>query len=1074
MASPIVGFFLIHWRSRVSFPCSFDYNSMSVRVFRIALLSILCLAAGTISLRSEQLSVKRFTIADGLARDFINRIRQDSRGYLWFCTTEGISRFDGYSFTNYGLAEGLPHRNVTDIIETRSGEYLFATQNGIVRLNVDRSEPSSPYFETIEIEAPEENTRVVSRLVEDRDGNIWAGTGGGLFRLTKADGRWLTERQRTEIDSKPNSDIIGINTLLIDRAGTLWVGSAFQGVFRRRGDGGFDRFTEKNGLSQNGISDIFQDSSDRIWVGTGAGLTLLVNDPKPGEKVSSTVYREKDGLLTDFVETMFESSDGRIWVGTRGGLNLFTDERTISERPFVGYTPENGLQHVRITTITEDRDNNLWIGAESGGAVKMPLVGFTSYFGADGLGTARISQILAGPNDEPYILTTRSGSLKPLIINRFDGRSLVNETPRSIENSSLSWGWNHMIAFDGLDEWWIGTANGVHRFAAKGGELSTAAPIKTYTVADGLDDDYIFRVWLDARRNVWISTIGGKSHTIVHRWDRATEKLETFAVEDDLIDTAATAFADGPDGSVWIGMYSGGLLRYKDGSITRLTSDDGVPAGFVRDLFVDSKSRLWICTSIGGVGRVDDTYVEKPKVTSMSVRDGLSSDQVTSAVEDRFGRIYFGTGRGIDRFDPDTGRFRHFTTSDGLADNFINVATSMKNGTLWFGTLYGLSSFTPQPDKPGSPPKTLISGVTINGQRRPIGELGQNEVRLADLAPSENQIEIEFVSLSFAAGDRLAYQYRFGTDSEWSTPTIERKVTLPNLTAGRFSFEVRSINSAGQVSERPALVSFSVLPPVYLQWWFLVIVALLLFTLFYGSFSYRTARLREVNAALEDARSAEERLRISREERIAELESVRSRIATDLHDDIGASLTQIAVLSEVAQTQSRKGTSPEQPLSKISEVSNELIGTMGDIVWSINPAKDHLSDLSQRMRRFAADILAARSIRFHFVGSEGFETTVLSSNLRRGAFLIFKESINNVVKHSQAGNVWASIEVQEGRLRLTVKDDGIGFEYVVSHDADGNGLASMARRTREMGGELNVISKKGGPTSIRADLPIDG
>ncbi len=1047
---------------------------MPAKFFRSICLLLICLAVGSISLRSEQLSVKRYTIADGLARDFVNRIRQDSKGYIWFCTTEGISRFDGYSFINYGLSDGLPHRIVSDVLETRNGDYLFATQGGVVQLNIDRGDAAAPRFLAISLDPSDEKALGVTRLVEDRDGSIWVGTAGGLFRLNKTNGNWRSERIRTEIDGKQNVDLTSINTLMLDRNGGLWVGSSYLGVFRRRTDGSFVRFTEKNGLAQNGISDIYQDRAGKVWVGTGNGLTLLSNDPTPNSKVAERVYLEKDGLLTNFVETIFESSDGRIWVGTRGGLNLLTDPKPNSGRSFVGYTPENGLQHVRITTIMEDTDNNLWLGAESGGAVKMPLVGFTSYFGTDGLGTARISQILSGPNNEPYILTTRSGSLTPPIINRFDGRSMVNETPPSLESSTLSWGWNDLVAYDESSrEWWIGTANGLFRYETSGRELSSATLSKVYSVADGLDDNYIFRVWLDSGRNVWISTIGPDSHTIVHRLSRETGKITTFAVVDKTLDSAATAFADGGNGSVWIGLYSGGLLRYKDGKMSRLTLADGVPAGFVRDLFVDSKMRLWICTSIGGVGRIDDISAEKPAITVMTVSNGLSSDQVTAAIEDTFGRIYIGTGRGVDRFDPQNGRMEHFTTADGLADNFINVAAAMSDGTLWFGTLYGLSSFSPQPDRPRTAPQTLISNITVNGQRRSAGELGKADVQIGDLASSENQIEIDFVSINYAAGERLTYQYRFGGDDTWSAPTQVRKVTLPNLSAGEYKFEVRAVNSAGQFSERPARVSFRVLSPIYLRWWFITIAAILLTMLIYGSYSYRTARLRDVNAALEDARSAEERLRISREERIAELESVRSRIATDLHDDIGASLTQIAVLSEVAQTQSRKGTSADQPLAKISDVSNELVGTMSDIVWSINPTKDHLSDLSQRMRRFAADILAARSIKFHFTGNDAANEIVIGSNLRREVFLIFKESINNIVKHSNATNVWANLDVSGGQLKLSIKDDGKGFDDADKNESTGNGLTSMARRSRELGGEFAIISEKGGPTTVSAEFPIE-
>jgi len=231
--------------------------------------------------------------------------------------------------------------------------------------------------------------------------------------------------------------------------------------------------------------------------------------------------------------------------------------------------------------------------------------------------------------------------------------------------------------------------------------------------------------------------------------------------------------------------------------------------------------------------------------------------------------------------------------------------------------------------------------------------------------------------------------------------------------------------------------------------------------------------LREVNIALSEAREAEENLSRSRQERIAELEKVRSRIATDLHDDIGASLTQIVVLSEVAQAGS-KGNATSAPLTKISEVSNELVGTMSDIVWSINPTKDHISDLTQRMRRFASDVLTSRSIRFHFEANEDAATIVIGSNLRRELYLIFKESINNIAKHADAKNVWTEMDFSGGTLTLTIKDDGNGFDPLDASIAEnGNGLASMRRRTQETGGQFDLHSAPGKPTEIKVRFPVE-
>jgi signal transduction histidine kinase len=312
-----------------------------------------------------------------------------------------------------------------------------------------------------------------------------------------------------------------------------------------------------------------------------------------------------------------------------------------------------------------------------------------------------------------------------------------------------------------------------------------------------------------------------------------------------------------------------------------------------------------------------------------------------------------------------------------------------------------------------------------------------------------------------------------GADADWSRPTELHTVNYANLRSSDYRFLVRAVNSDGTVSAEPAVLSFTILSPIWARWWFITLTVILIVSVVIAFYRYRTAKLLEINAALSEANRAEESLSRARAERIVELEQVRRRIATDLHDDIGSSLTQITILSEVAQEQSKKGNgAAAEPLTKITSVSNELVGTMSDIVWSINPAKDHLSDLSQRMRRFASDVLTARSIRLHFHGDDSEHDAVINSSLRREAFLIFKESINNVVKHAAAKNVWTELSVEGGVLKLTIRDDGTGFDPAAANE-NGNGLRSMRQRTVEVGGTFDVISDLNSSTTIQVSLPID-
>jgi signal transduction histidine kinase len=369
----------------------------------------------------------------------------------------------------------------------------------------------------------------------------------------------------------------------------------------------------------------------------------------------------------------------------------------------------------------------------------------------------------------------------------------------------------------------------------------------------------------------------------------------------------------------------------------------------------------------------------------------------------------------------------------------------------------------------------MISGVSTAGETRPVSELGTPSVVTPELGYDQNQLQIDFCSISYAAGDTLSYQYRFDDNvSDWSPPSSQRSITLANLSPGSYRFLVRAINSDGLASTQPANVSFTILSPVWRRWWFIGLVVLLITVLAVGFYFYRMSQLRHINRALMDAKRAEVDLRLAREQRLTELERVRTRIATDLHDDIGASLTQIAILSEIAQAQTGKGNGAAESLTKITETSNELVGTMSDIVWAINPAKDHVSDLTQRMRRFGSDVLALRSIRFHFMSSEDAAGIVVKSNLRREIFLVFKESINNIVKHAEANNVWTEVKITDGRLTMNIRDDGKGFDPADALIRDrGNGLASMRRRTVEIGGDFEIGSSPGQPTVINVSFPVD-
>ena len=1003
--------------------------------------------------RAEQLPIRTYTTAEGLARDQVYKIVTDPRGFLWFCTTDGLSRFDGYEFVNYSVAQGLPHRIAYDLLITAKGEYWVATAAGVALFHAS-GVTSDPKFKTY-VPTQRPDAQIITDLFEDRSGTMWAGTGNGLFRLHQVDGGdWQFEYVSL---GEKSDESLDVTSMIEDSAGAFWIGTE-QGLFRRFPDGPAERFTTANGLPHPHVRAFWKDPDGTIWIATGVGLGQLVSAVRSGESILARLYTKKDGMLSENVTGLFRTSSGSLWIATTVGLSEFSPDPLPGGGHFINYTREHGLSDAGIRSIAEDLNGNLWLGSESGGAMKVIRRGFTSYSEADGLEHGRIAAIGEDRNGELYVVT---GSLKvpSFHIHRFDGRRFENIRVNLPADVVPTWGWNQLFVHDRDQRWWVPTTNGLLEFPPLRSfkDLATAHPLKVFRQQDGLSGNEPFRLYEDSRGDLWISIISDAATAYLNRWERATGKIYSYPNEIALrADSAPTAFQEDRKGNVWIGFYWGGLARYRDGKFDSFTKADGAPAGLIRALYVDGKGRLWIASAEGGLARIDDPTQDRPAFIRYTLREGLSSDQITCITEDQWGRIYVGTGIGIDRLDPETGRVKRYTIADGLPNGFVNVAYRDRNNTLWFGTLQGLSKLLPTiDDGPSQPPPILIQQVRVAGTDLPLPELGVTQLGNLEFEANRNQLEIKFVSLGFRSGDVLRYQFMLeGADNDWGSPINQRVVNYANLRPGSYRFLVRAVNADGIVSNEPASIAFTIVPPVWQRWWFIGLVALLLVALTHLIYRYHTRRL-------------------------IELERVRTRIATDLHDDIGASLSKIAILSDVAgqELSTTKESAVAAPLAQIADTSRDCVDAMSDIVWAVNPQRDHLSDLTHRMRRFAEDLLDARDIDFTIRSSLDQKDMRLGADLRREVYLIFKECVNNLVKHSDCRNAELAFSINGPWLVVSITDDGRGFRVedplTNGNGMGGHGLTSMQRRAKALGGSFKINSEPGRGTTVTLKVPLN-
>jgi ligand-binding sensor domain-containing protein/two-component sensor histidine kinase len=989
---------------------------------------------------AEQLPIRVYTTADGLAGDTVNRIVRDDRGFIWLSTTEGLSRFDGYQFTNYGPAQGLPDANVGDFRKTRRGEFWVATRAGVCLFQPDAAKRSHPRFTAYTPSMDQWSQRVQS-IVEDTDGSLWLATYRGMYRFFQD-----RAPPRFEFLDLPVPDIHPrVETALVDRGGALWVATR-AGLFRRLPAGRIDRFTTRNGLPSEEIGALIEDSAGRLWVGTKAGLSRIDSDPPDASQaLRIRTFTVRDGLIDSDIKVLFESSTGEIWIGTSSGLSELRGAGLDRPSGFLSYTTAQGLPHIEISALAEDLGGNVWVGTAGGGAARISRRGFVSYGPADGLAGQHIISIIETRRGELCVTDVQ----RPWI-RRFDGRRFHSIRPNYQPTATyFGWGWNQAALQDHEGEWWLPSAAGLWRFPAVHDveELAKVSPKAVYDRKAGLPGDEIFRVFEDRNGDVWMATQWMGHDTWLVRWQRSTGKILPYPETDGM----ATAFREDRAGNLWAGWYWGGLGRCRQGGKFRMfTGADGVPEGMINDLLLDRAGRLWIASQRGGLGRIDHPEAEQPRIRTLTTADGLSSDQVRCLTEDRWGRIYVGTGHGVDRLDPDAGaglHIRHYTVADGLAPGVPMVAARDRHGDLWFGTIHGLSRVSPIADEPSIPPPVLITGLQVAGRDITISDLGEVLVSMPALTAAQTHLQFSFTGLGFVSGQNLLYQYRLdGVDTHWSEPSEQRSVHYAGLPPGDYRFRARAINAEGLPSATPAAVQFHIATPLWRTWWF---QATGLFFIALAAHALYRFRLSNVLA----------------------MERVRINIATDLHDDIGSGLTRIGLLSELALRQlDEAGENAGGVLTRIAGLSRELGESMGDIVWSVNPARDRLQDLTQRMRHYAGESLGARDMALEFRAPEQDLDRRIPLEVRRQVFLIFKESINNVVRHSGGTQAMVELKLEERDLVLRVSDNGRGFRD--SGEAQGNGLRSMERRARELGGSLEITSAERGGAAITARVPL--
>jgi signal transduction histidine kinase/ligand-binding sensor domain-containing protein len=1023
------------------------------------------LAAGIAS--AEQLPVRAYGIEDGLASDSVTGIVQDTRGYLWIGTTDGVSRFDGQRFTTYGAAEGLPQARVNALLEGRDGTWWIATQGGLARFLPDHL-ADDPAFERVRLGT--DKPEPVFSLYEDRTGRLWAGGAGRLYRREPdkpgEDPKKAPEVHQIRLDALPERPR-SIDAFAETPDGSLWIGTE-KGLLRRLPDERTFLYPVQPHHGDDQVLDLEVDRQGRLWViharrvlvfkpgldGPPGGLPLAEAADAAGcritvETVAALPRRagEVCGLGDPGSDTGWRkallSSNGQVRLVSNHGLFLW-DGRLHR------WTEDNGLLDPSLTAVAEDRDGNLWLGTEGRGVLRVARHGFIGFAGHEGLADPRVLSIFEGGDGALYV---HSGSAygKEIWLNRFDGARFTALRPRiPPEIAYLGWSMHQSAVLDRSGTWWIATGQGLLRYPAGARFEDLGSVLPTVLAArDGLGGNSIARLFEDSRGDLWIATNGARPLTHLLR---ATGGLRSFGPEDGFPQNAgvASALAEDRVHQIWVGLSSGGVLRLRDGRLQWFGPQHGLPDAPVTDLHVDARGRLWIATEGGGLVRLEAPDARAPRFVRLTTRNRLASDEIRCLAEDQWGRIYLGGSKGIDRLDPDTVRVDHFTTLDGLASNLVDTARRDRQGRVWFGTRHGLSELAPVREPISLVPSPWITGVSVDGVPQRVSELGAPRVEGIELESGRSRLEVQFLALSFVPGEILRYQVRMeGFDSDWSQASGTRSVVYAHLPTGRFRFVVRAVTEEGSpASVVPAEVLIVVRPPVWRRAWFLALVALALAGGAAVLYRYRVAHL-------------------------LALERMRTRIATDLHDDLGSSLSRISILSELARRRAEGDPDGARLVTDIGETAREMMDALSESIWAIDPRRDDLRSLATRIRRFAGDVLESHGMVWSLQAPPDAEDVKLSPVERRQLYLIFKEALHNVAKHAGASTVSMSLAVKSWRLTASIRDDGVGFDEPAEGETR-HGLGSMSARAADLGGWLSIDSAAGRGTEVRLEVPLSG
>ncbi len=996
------------------------------RQFLWAVLLCLAIPALFAAETNDEWLAQSWQTEEGLPDNSVNGVAQTADGYLWVGTHTGLARFDGLQFEAISLTNviPLPNHGIITMLRGRHNVLWLAMDRGaVVRLAGSSSRAFVNHL-------PNYNP---DGMAEDAEGSLWiAYHGGTLYRIKDNQITPITHQQGLP----DGPDLCALAT---DNRGRVWLAKAGQvGVFSNGAFHVVHRLAAQPirlAAAQNG----------GVWV--CCGFHLYRCDAQSQIQDFGEFHPENSGTV---VTALLEDRGGHVWIGTS-----FSGLYRSSASGFQAIP----TSHEGIFSLIEDREGNIWVGTYGGGLDRIRRRAITLEGAETGLPYPSLQSICEAA-DGTIWAATQNGVLVHNIGAQWNSIPVSTNWPGDAT----------CVAPGPQGAVWVGTRQhgGVYcwrdgKFVAWQGQDATRGQT--------------FHTLLATRNgDLWMSQ---ESPNAIFRLHRG--QLTTFPLSPAV--RIIRAMAEDAAGTVWAGTSKGNLLRITGGQITDATPRPAADLASIRCLYATPDGALWIGYAGWGVGRLKDGHY-----TEFNSGEGLFDDYISQIVADQHGWLWFGSNRGIfkvrqnDFADVAAGKISrlrsvHYGRGDGLPSLQGTFGDSpdvlrSRDGRLWIPMQTALVVADPAKLYESSePPVTLLTRVLVDTNvvaqyrgilpRRDSRANKSLELTAKDstlhLPPDHRSIQFEFTAFGFSAPENIQFRHRLtGVDDDWVESGPARTVTYPRLASGNYDFQVEACNGDGDWNQNAAHIRLAVAPFFWQTWWFrLAVVAA--FTLSIVAV-VRYVSFRRLHAQL---RLLEQQAALQRE---------RARIAKDIHDDLGANLTQIAYLGELAHQDRSEPNLVGERIGKISATARQAVKSLDEIVWAVNPRNDTLSHLLDYAGQFALDYLRTIGIRCRLDFPTDVPPRELSTDLRHNLFLVIKEALHNIFKHAHATEVWLRAAVDGQALEIFIEDNGRGFAHAPD-DALADGLRNMQQRMADIGGGFRVDSQPGRGTKIILRLP---